>query len=210
MNLTLLRHPWIWLGFGLLTLLVRGLFIDIMDVDAAQYASMAMEMGQRGTWLQVLHRGADYLDKPPLLFWVSAISMRWFGLYNWAYKLPSVLGALAGIYAVYRFSELFYPEQAARHAAFILASSFGLLIICNDVRTDTLLLGMTTCAIWQLAEYMYNSTAQKICWRPPFSWGWPCWPKGRSGWCCPLLRWVPRCCFGAIGAICSTGPGWPG
>ena len=127
-----------------------------MDVDAAQYASIAMEMGQHGSWLQVLHRGADYLDKPPLLFWTSAISMYWFGLHNWAYKLPSLLGALAGVYAVYRFSKLFYPEQTARHAAFVLASSVGLLVICNDVRTDTLLLGRTACAVWQLAAAVFK------------------------------------------------------
>ncbi len=154
MKRTLLRNPWIWLGLGLLAVLARGLFLDVMDVDAAQYASIAMEMGQYGSWLQVLHHGADYLDKPPLLFWTSAASMGVFGLHNWAYKLPSLLGALAGVYAVYRFSRLFYSDQIARHAAFILASSLGLLVICNDVRTDTLLLGMTVCAVWQLAEYV--------------------------------------------------------
>jgi len=162
MNLTLLRNPWVWLAFGLLAVLVRGLFIEVMDVDAAQYASIAMEMGQRNSWLQVLHRGGDYLDKPPLLFWASAASMRLFGLHTWAYKLPSLLGALAGVYAIYRFSKLFYTEQTARHAAFMLASSVGWLVICNDVRTDTLLLGMTTCAIWQLAEYVQFSRIKNL------------------------------------------------
>ena len=162
MKSTLLRNPWIWLGFGLLVVAVRGLFLDVMEVDAAQYASIAMEMAQRGSWLQVLHRGADYLDKPPLLFWTSAASMSLFGLHNWAYKLPSLLGALAGIYAVYRFSSLFYAQQTARHAAFILAASMGLLVICNDVRTDTLLLGMTACAIWQLAEYVQFSRIKNL------------------------------------------------
>lgn len=154
MTRTLLRNPWLWLGIGLLAVVIRGLFLDVMDVDAAQYASIAMEMGQRDSWLQVLHRGADYLDKPPLLFWTSAASMRLFGLHTWAYKLSSLLGALAGVYAVYRFAKLFYDHQTARHAAFILASSVGLLVICNDVRTDTLLLGMTACAVWQLAAYV--------------------------------------------------------
>ncbi len=154
MKSTLLRNPWFWLGLGLLAVVLRGLFLDVMDVDAAQYASISMEMGQTGHWLQVLHRGTDYLDKPPLLFWTSAAAMRLFGLHNWAYKLPSLLGTFAGVWAIYRFSKLFYAEQTARHAAFILASSIGLLVICNDVRTDTLLLGMTACAVWQLAEYV--------------------------------------------------------
>ena len=149
-----LRNPWLWLALGLLAVYIRGLFLDIMDVDASQYASISMEMLQNGNWLQVQHRGADYLDKPPLLFWLSTSSFWLLGLSNWAYKLPSFLVALAGVWATYRFTLLFYGEKSARHAAFILASCMGLLVICNDVRTDTMLLGFSACAVWQLAEYL--------------------------------------------------------
>ena len=148
------RNPWLWLGLGLLIVLLRGLFLHVMDVDASQYASISMEMLQGGSWLQVQHRGADYLDKPPLLFWSSAFSFLLFGLSDWAYKLPSLLAALAGVYATYRFCLLYYPASMARNAAFILASSVGFVLLCNDVRTDTLLLGMTTCSIWQFAAYL--------------------------------------------------------
>ncbi len=148
------RNPWVWLAAGLLAILFRGLLLDMMDVDASQYASISMEMMQNGSWLQVKHRYGDYLDKPPLLFWSSALSFMLFGLSNWAYKLPSVLAALAGVYAVYRFSQLFYSEKTARQAAFLLASSTGFLLLCHDVRTDTLLIGTTCVAIWQLAEYL--------------------------------------------------------
>jgi 4-amino-4-deoxy-L-arabinose transferase-like glycosyltransferase len=146
--------PWFWLALGLAIVYLRGLFLDIMDVDASQYASISMEMLQNGNWLQVQHRGADYLDKPPLLFWLSTASFWLFGLSNWAYKLPSLLAALAGVWAVYRFTLLFYGAKTARQAAFLLASCMGLMVICNDVRTDTMLLGFTACAVWQLAEYL--------------------------------------------------------
>jgi 4-amino-4-deoxy-L-arabinose transferase-like glycosyltransferase len=142
---------------GLAVVFARGLFLDVMDVDASQYASIAMEMLQSGEWLQVRHRGGDYLDKPPLLFWLSAASFGLFGLSNWAYKLPSLLGALAGVWATYRFARLFYGEKIARHAGFILASSLGFVVISNDVRTDTLLLGTVACATWQLADYVQFS-----------------------------------------------------
>ena len=125
-----------------------------MDVDAAQYASIAMEMLQDGHWLQVQYRHTDYLDKPPLLFWLSALSFATFGLHAWAYKIPSVVGAAAGVYATWRFTLLFYSRETARNAAFILASSVGTMLMCNDVRTDALLLGMTACAVWQCAEFL--------------------------------------------------------
>ncbi|HNG90029.1 MAG TPA: glycosyltransferase family 39 protein, partial [Saprospiraceae bacterium] len=124
-----------------------------MDVDASQYASISMEMVQGDSWLQVMHRMGHYLDKPPLLFWLSAYCFNLFGFSTWAYKLPSALAALLACWALYRFARLFYEPSVARHAAFILASSVGFLLLCNDVRTDTLLLAMTVCAVWQVAAY---------------------------------------------------------
>lgn len=151
-----LRSPWIWLGLGLATVILRGLFIYVMDVDASQYASISMEMVKGGQWLQVAHRGGDYLDKPPLLFWSAGAVFMLLGVSDWGYKLPSVLTALAGVWGIYRFTLLFYPTSTARHASFILASSVGFLLMCNDVRTDTLLLGTTIIAIWQFAEYILS------------------------------------------------------
>ena len=52
------------------------IFIDIMEIDAAQYASISQEMLQTGDYLQVHHRHADYLDKPPLLFWLTSFSFK--------------------------------------------------------------------------------------------------------------------------------------
>ncbi len=152
--LVCLRSPWLYFSIIIGVAYARGLDLDVMEVDAAQYASIAMEMLQEGHWLEVKHRGADYLDKPPLLFWTAALSFSLFGLSNWAYKLPSVLAALLGIWSVYRFTRLYYARDTALFAAFIFSTSLGLVLMCNDVRTDTLLLGFTACAVWQLAAYI--------------------------------------------------------
>jgi len=54
------KNYWWWF-IGLLTMvhLLGMIFIDIMEVDAAQYASISQEMLQTGDYLQVHHRGAD-------------------------------------------------------------------------------------------------------------------------------------------------------
>ena len=76
--------------------------IDVMEIDAAQYASIAKEMLQTNSYLEVYDQGADYLDKPPLLFWLSAASMKLFGVNNIAYKLPAVLILILGVFSLYR------------------------------------------------------------------------------------------------------------
>lgn len=133
---------------------VAGLFPDVMEVDAAQYASISREMAETGEYLQVKHRYADYLDKPPLLFWLSSLSIWAFGAEPWAYKLPSFLFTVLGLWSVYRFTLIYYPQKVAWFATCILASCQAWFLFNNDVRTDTLLAGSVIFSVWQLARYM--------------------------------------------------------
>lgn len=144
---------------GLILVYILGLNIDIMDVDAAQYASISREMSDNGSFFQVLHRGKDYLDKPPLLFWLSSLSFSIFGISNWAYKLPSFLSTLLGIFSLYRFTKLFYSKDTARTTALIFATCQALFLINNDVRTDTLLTNMVIFTVWQMTAYLKNPKA---------------------------------------------------
>lgn len=124
-----------------------------MDVDAAQYASIAREMLERGDYLHVTNRYQDYLDKPPLLFWLSALSFKIFGISNFVYKLPSLLFALLGIFSTYKLGKLLYSEKTGILSALIFASCQAMFLITNDVRTDTILTGAIILSIWNIAAY---------------------------------------------------------
>jgi hypothetical protein len=127
---------------------------DVIDVDAAQYAAISMEMLQNNSWLQVFQRGVDYLDKPPLLFWLSALSFKLFGYSNLAYKLPTLLASLLTLFYTYKLALHLYNRQVARIAALLLGTAVGFLWANNDVKTDAL---MTSCIIfsaYQLIRYV--------------------------------------------------------
>lgn len=139
----------------LIVYLVGAFGIDIMDIDAAQYASMGREMADNNQFLDVQFRGNDYyLDKPPLLFWVSALVFKVFGVTNFAYRFFPIFSSLLGIYAIYRFSKLYYSEQTAYIAALVMGSCQAYFLMNHDVRCDTLLTNCVTVSIWQLAEYL--------------------------------------------------------
>ena len=153
-------------GYGFLLLIVYliGFQINIMDIDAAQYASISREMLDSGNFLQVFDQGKDYLDKPPFLFWISALSMKFFGITNFAYRLPSFLFALLAVFSTYRFSKLYYEQKAAVLAALILATSQGFFLMNHDVRTDTILMGSVAFSIWQLACWFQQKKIQNLIW----------------------------------------------
>ncbi len=131
-----------------------GAVLDVMEVDAAQYAAMSADLLRQDNWLTFYHRGEDYLDKPPLLFWLSALSFKVFGVHNWSYKLPSILFAFLGLFSTYRFTRMFHGVDVARRAVLMLGSSAAFLLMTNDIRCDTILTGSVITAIWAGAAWL--------------------------------------------------------
>lgn len=142
---------WVFVLVGLLHL--SAFWVDVMDIDAAQYAEISREMKETGSYLQIFDRGRDYLDKPPFLFWVSAASMSVFGVNNLGFKLPSILFALWALYATYRLGRRLYGENIGRLAALILGVCQGMFLMTNDIRTDTILMSWVITAVWLLKEW---------------------------------------------------------
>lgn len=136
---------------GCVALYVLAMFnIPLIDIDAAQYASISREMMENGSFLKVYDLRSDWIDKPPMLFWTGAISLKLFGVHDWAYRLPSVLFLLLGIYATYKLAMAYYGEKVAQLAAIVLASSQAVFLMSHDVRCDTMLLGWVMFSFWQL------------------------------------------------------------
>lgn len=67
----------------------------LIDPDEPRYAQSAREMLQRGDLLVPYLNGEARLNKPPLFYWLDAVSMRLFGTNEFAARLPSALAAIA-------------------------------------------------------------------------------------------------------------------
>lgn len=160
---------WVFLLIG--ALYFCAVRVDIMDIDASQYAEISREMSLSNDFLHIYDRGYDYLDKPPFLFWISALSMKVFGATPFAYRLPTILFAFLAIYATYRLTRKLYNEATGRIAALVLATSQGFFLWTNDVRTDMVLTGCVATALWCIREceerrrwqYVIGGTAAIAC-----------------------------------------------
>ena len=144
--------------------LIGVLNIPLMDIDAAQYASISREMLERNSFLQIYDLGKDYLDKPPMLFWLSALSMKIFGIYDWAYRLPSFIFLMLALYATFKFAKLKYNQTVAYLAVLILASCQAFFLIAHDVRTDTMLMGWVALSIWLIAKWESSNAWPDFVW----------------------------------------------
>lgn len=187
-----IHHKIYWILIILVALVyLIGVTVDVMEVDAAQYAQMSMEMLQNKSFLQVYNRQIDYLDKPPLLFWLSSISMGIFGINNFGFKLPSILASFVAILSVYKIAKIYYSEKAALFAGLMLASSQTFFIINNDIRTDNLLIGFATFSIWQITKFIQRPSYPVGFW-VGFGIAMAMLAKGPLGLVFPMLSIVPQ------------------
>ena len=155
---------WLLLAAILGVQLVGVFCIPLMDIDAAQYASISREMLERNSFLQIYDLGKDYLDKPPMLFWLSALSMKIFGIYDWAYRIPSFFFLMLALYATFKFAQLKYNQTVAALAVLILASCQAFFLIAHDVRTDTMLMGWVALSIWLIAKWASTNHLKDFVW----------------------------------------------
>jgi len=135
--------------------LIGAVKIDLMDNDATQYMTISGNMYKSADFMTIKWRDDyNYLDKPPMLFWLSALSFYVFGVSAFAYRLPSILINLLGIFSTYKLGKRLYNEKTGLYASIIYAGNLGIFIINQDVRTDTLLTGFVIFSIWQLVSYL--------------------------------------------------------
>lgn len=139
-----------------------GLFVPLMDNDSAHHANIALHMYLTGDYVNLIDKGSDYLDKPHLHFWLAACSYEIFGVTGFAYKLPSFLFSILGVYSVFRLGRSLYNAATGRLAALIMASAVSFLLSVNDVRMDAILTACIAFATWQLTDLLLKNNGWNV------------------------------------------------
>lgn len=111
-----------WLLLHIGCLFTPGLLDDVDSV----YLEIAREMLQRHDYVTPYIDGIRFFDKPPLMYWLAAGSMRIFGVHDWAGRLPLAVLTLGLLLATYALAlRLFNSERAALYSALALATCIG-------------------------------------------------------------------------------------
>ncbi len=153
-TLTTTKFFWsLTIGLALLVYLV-GMFVTIMEIDAAVYAEISREMASSGNFADIMFKGQDWLDKPHFQFWVTAIFFKLFGVTSFTYKIPAVLAMLLGVYYTYKFGAKYYSKKHGYLAALILMTAQHILTSNSDVRAEPYLTGFTIMALYHIATWL--------------------------------------------------------
>ena len=141
---------------------VAGLFVTLFENDSAQFAVMAMRMVQENDFINLFKGTEEYLDKPHLHYWLSALSYLIFGIEDWSYRIPAVLASLLGAYSCFGLGTQLYKKEVGALAALIFLTAQTIILSNIDVRTDAVLTGFTAFALWQLVCYIDKEKAKHL------------------------------------------------
>ncbi|APB33076.1 glycosyl transferase [Gloeomargarita lithophora Alchichica-D10] len=115
---------WRWLlgltGLALVVWLVGLDNVPLRDVDEGQVVLVSRDIFCTGNWLFPTRMGEPYLNKPPLVHWLTALSYHFGGITDWQSRFPAALiSALAvpGMYLLGR--QVFGKEIPARWSALV-------------------------------------------------------------------------------------------
>ena len=112
----------------------------------AHLAEASREMYLGGNYVTPQLNGILFLNKPPLLFWLTALTFRFTGLNEWA-RLVSVVAAALTVIATARLGARLYSATAGLLAGVVLASTVGFVLEARTLRPDILVVLSATVAI---------------------------------------------------------------
>jgi 4-amino-4-deoxy-L-arabinose transferase-like glycosyltransferase len=117
------------------------------DVDSVQ-ASIARTMLRTGDWVTPHLDGIQYLEKPPLKYWLMAASFKAFGVSDVAARLPMALFAVLLCWLTARMGAWAFDRKTGLLAGVVMATSLGLFLFTRVLISDVALTFTIALAMW--------------------------------------------------------------
>ncbi|NPA10769.1 MAG: glycosyltransferase family 39 protein [Epsilonproteobacteria bacterium] len=138
-----------------LTLFLTPLF----NLDEGAFSEATREMLSGGDYITTYLNGNLRFDKPILIYWLQALSVKIFGLNEFALRLPSALAATFWAFGIYWFAKRLFSEKTALFAAFIMVSTLQISLIAKAAIADSLLNMFIAFSMFSL--YLYTQQKNK-------------------------------------------------
>ncbi len=160
----------------------------LYEPHEGHFTMVGKEMLLRGDWLTPHLNGDPYLNKPPLLYWLIALSTRIFGTREFAARLPLALSGWLGIIIVWKWTKEIFGIKASRMAALMLSVSLGWFIFTHQLLIDVLLSTLILSSSYFFAKLRGKPKSYVYFWGLYISLGLCILTKGLIGIVLPFLN----------------------
>ena len=115
-------YPAIILAGSLLFLPFLGK-VALFDWDEINFAEIAREMIVTGDYLNVQINYQPFWEKPPLFIWMQVLSMKLFGVNEFAARFPNALGGIITLLILFEMGRKLYDHRMGLLWAMVYAGS---------------------------------------------------------------------------------------
>lgn len=136
----------------------------LLNNNEGLYAEIPREMIASHDWrLWVIPHlnGLPYMEKPPLLYWLTALSFLLFGQTEWSARLVPAASSLACVALLLWFGRNVGRPQAGRLAALMFATGLGVFAMSRVLMFDMLLTALLAAGL--MCAYRYLAERRR-CW----------------------------------------------
>lgn len=141
----------------------------LLDDADATHAQAALGMLHSGDWVTLRVDGIRYLEKPPLPYWITALSLRLFGINAFIVHLPLALTVLALCTLAYVWANRAFGSRAALYAGAFLLTAAGTFLFTRVFIPDALLALLLAFSLYATLRALEHG-----CPRPRF-YAWSAW-----------------------------------
>ena len=190
MRFTVKNLYWIDISILLLALIVTLMgtgSYGLYEPHEGHFAMVGQEMIWRNDWITPHLNGSPYLNKPPLLYWLIAISTSVFGSNEFAARLPIALSGWLGIVIAWKWARELWGISSSRVCALMLSVTLGWFIFTHQILIDALLGTLLLSSNYFLWRSLYQPSSQINWWGTYVSLALCVLTKGLIGLVFPLL-----------------------
>ena len=158
----------VWLQRFLLVVaalfLLTNLGYPLIGRDESRYAEIPREMLATGNWVLPQLNFQTYYDKPPLLYWLCAISFKLMGVTESAARLVPALAALATTASTMWFGSRFFNHRIGLIAGAVLLLSAGFAFTSRYLLLDGVLALWVTLSLFTAFESLRSGKLKMTWW----------------------------------------------
>ena len=146
------------LGFCFIIYFVNLGRWDLWNPDEPRYAQVAKEMVNGGDWVLMHYNGKNYGNKPPLFFWLIALSsFLWQGFTSFSVRFPPALFGTLTVFLTFLIGKDLYSSRTGFLSGLILATSVEFAYISIRADTDSTLTFFTTASLFCFLRWYQHS-----------------------------------------------------
>ena len=129
-------YPLFWISLAALPIFLWGLSAPGLNDAEGMYAEIAREMRLGGDWITPHLNGTRHFDKPPLLYWLIALTQMVLGETETAARFWPSLATWATIPVIGALGDALFGRRAGRLSAVVCATGLGAFIFGRIILPD--------------------------------------------------------------------------